>query len=164
MTRGCSETGLLQASKLSHHAEINTATGEEPLKRELPTLGQNRLMSLSVGYLGLQITFGIESASLSRVYQGFGAGVDDLALLWLAGPVSGLLVQPVMGRLSDLTWTRFGRRRPWMLGAGAIATAALAAIAYAPSLAWAIAMVWLLEIAMNALNAPYRALSRTNWR
>lgn len=128
------------------------------LKGELPALGQSRLFGLSVGYLGLQITFGIESASLSRVYQGFGAGVDDLALLWLAGPVSGLLVQPVAGQLSDRSWTRFGRRRPWMLFSGAIAVMALAAIAYAPSLAVAIAMVWLLEVAMNALNAPYRAL------
>lgn len=128
------------------------------MKGDLPPLGLGRLMSLSVGYLGLQITFGIESASLSRVYQGFGAGVDDLALLWLAGPVSGLLVQPVVGRLSDRSWTRFGRRRPWMLASGALATAALVAIAYAPNLAVAIGMIWLLEIAMNALNAPYRAL------
>lgn len=128
------------------------------MKGGLPALGQSRLFGLSVGYLGLQITFGIESASLSRVYQGFGAGVDDLALLWLAGPVSGLLVQPVVGQLSDRSWTRFGRRRPWMLFSGAIAVLALAAIAFAPSLAVAIAMVWLLEVAMNALNAPYRAL------
>jgi maltose/moltooligosaccharide transporter len=111
-----------------------------------------------MGYLGLQITFGIESASLSRLYQSFGAEVDDLALLWLAGPVAGLVVQPLVGRWSDFTWTRWGRRRPWILGSGMIAVSALVGIAYAPSLAWAIAMVWLLELAMNALNAPYRAL------
>lgn len=128
------------------------------MKGRLPEVAQGRIVGLSAGYLGLQITFGIESASLSRMYQGLGAGIEDLALLWLAGPVSGLLVQPVIGRLSDRTWTRFGRRRPWMLGSGAIATAALAGIAFAPSLAWAIAMIWLLEISMNALNAPYRAL------
>lgn len=128
------------------------------MKGALPPVTQSRIIGLSAGYLGLQITFGIESASLSRVYQGFGAGVEDLALLWLAGPVSGLLVQPVIGRLSDRSWTRFGRRRPWMLGSGAIATAALTGIAFAPSLVWAIATIWLLEISMNALNAPYRAL------
>jgi maltose/moltooligosaccharide transporter len=128
------------------------------MKGALPPVTQGRIIGLSAGYLGLQITFGIESASLSRVYQGFGAGIEDLALLWLAGPVSGLLVQPVIGRLSDRTWTRFGRRRPWMFGSGAIATAALTGIAFAPSLVWAIAMIWLLEISMNALNAPYRAL------
>lgn len=128
------------------------------MKGALPPVTQSRIIGLSAGYLGLQITFGIESASLSRVYQGFGAGIEDLALLWLAGPVSGLLVQPVIGRLSDRSWTRFGRRRPWMLGSGAIATAALTGIAFAPSLVWAIAMIWLLEISMNALNAPYRAL------
>ena len=67
------------------------------MKGALPPVTQSRIIGLSAGYLGLQITFGIESASLSRIYQGFGAGVEDLALLWLAGPVSGLLVQPVIG-------------------------------------------------------------------
>ncbi|WP_296309424.1 MFS transporter [Erythrobacter sp.] len=127
-------------------------------KGQLPALTNARLLSLSMGYLGLQITFGIESASLSRLYQSFGAEVDDLALLWLAGPVAGLVVQPLVGRWSDFTWTRWGRRRPWIMGSGMIAVGALVGIAYAPSLAWAIAMVWLLELAMNALNAPYRAL------
>lgn len=127
-------------------------------KGQLPALTNSRLLSLSMGYLGLQITFGIESASLSRLYQTFGAGVDDLAFLWLAGPVAGLVVQPLVGRWSDFTWTRWGRRRPWIMGSGAMAVGALVGIAYAPSLAWAIAMVWLLEVAMNALNAPYRAL------
>lgn len=127
-------------------------------KGQLPALTNARLLSLSMGYLGLQITFGIESASLSRLYQSFGAEIDDLALLWLAGPVAGLVVQPLVGRWSDFTWTRWGRRRPWIMGSGMIAVGALVGIAYAPSLAWAIAMVWLLELAMNALNAPYRAL------
>lgn len=128
------------------------------MKGELPPVTHGRILGLSAGYLGLQITFGIESASLSRVYQGFGAGIEDLALLWLAGPLAGLLVQPVIGHVSDQTWTRFGRRRPWMLGSGAIATASLVGLAFAPGLAWAITMIWLLEISMNALNAPYRAL------
>lgn len=128
------------------------------MKGELPPVTHGRILGLSAGYLGLQITFGIESASLSRVYQGFGAGIEDLALLWLAGPLAGLLVQPVIGHVSDQTWTRFGRRRPWMLCSGAIATASLVGLAFAPGLAWAITMIWLLEISMNALNAPYRAL------
>lgn len=79
-------------------------------------------------------------------------------MLWLAGPVAGLLVQPVIGAISDRTWTQFGRRRPFMLGAGLIAIFAILHLAFAPNLATAIVMVWLLEFAMNALNAPYRAL------
>ena len=108
---------------------------------------------LSVGYFGLQIAFGIQSASLSRVFQGLGASVDQLAILWLAGPVTGLLVQPVVGALSDRASTRFGRRRPYILLSALVVIAALAA-----SLVVAVAAIWVLEAAMNALHAPYRAL------
>lgn len=131
-------------------------TGSE--KYGLPRQSARTIFNLSIGYLGLQVTFGIESASLSRIYQGFGASVEDLALLWLAGPVAGLIVQPLIGALSDRSWTRFGRRRPYMFGAGLVAIFAILQLAFAPNLTTAIAMVWLLEFAMNALNAPYRAL------
>lgn len=113
---------------------------------------------LSVGYFGLQIAFGIQSASLSRVFQGLGASVDQLAILWLAGPVTGLLVQPVVGALSDRASTRFGRRRPYILLSALVVIAALAALPLAQSLVVAVAAIWLLEAAMNALHAPYRAL------
>jgi maltose/moltooligosaccharide transporter len=113
---------------------------------------------LSVGYFGLQIAFGIQSASLSRLFQGLGATVDQLAILWLAGPVTGLLVQPVMGALSDGHGSRFGRRRPYILVSALVVIAALAALPLAGSLLVAVMAVWVLEAAMNALHAPYRAL------
>ena len=83
---------------------------------------------LSVGYFGLQIAFGIQSASLSRVFQGLGASVDQLAILWLAGPVTGLLVQPVVGVLSDRHDSRLGRRRPYILVSALMVIAALAVL------------------------------------
>ena len=113
---------------------------------------------LSVGYLGLQIAFGIQSASLSRVFQGLGASVDQLAVLWLAGPVTGLLVQPVVGAISDRHGGRFGRRRPYILVSALLVIAALVALPMATSLMVAVAVIWGLEAAMNALHAPYRAL------
>lgn len=128
------------------------------ISRDLPSQSKRTILNLSIGYLGLQITFGIESASLSRIYQGFGASVEDLALLWLAGPVAGLLVQPVIGAISDRSWTRFGRRRPFIFVSALVSIFAILQLAFATNLATAIAMVWLLEFAMNALNAPYRAL------
>lgn len=73
------------------------------MKGELPQATQRHIIGLSAGYLSLQITYGIESAGLSRIYQGFGAGVEDPALLWLANPVSELLVQLMIGRLSYRT-------------------------------------------------------------
>lgn len=98
------------------------------MKGELPQASQRHIIGLSAGYLSLQITYGIESAGLSRICQGFGAGVEDPALLWLAGPVSELLVQPVIGRLSyrtclshlyDLTARNLDERRQRTLpGAG----------------------------------------------
>jgi maltose/moltooligosaccharide transporter len=115
-------------------------------------------LDLSVGYLGLQIAFGIQSASLSRVFQGLGASVDQLAVLWLAGPVTGLLVQPVVGAISDRHGGRFGRRRPYILISALLVIAALAALPMATSLMVAVVVVWGLEAAMNALHAPYRAL------
>lgn len=115
-------------------------------------------LDLSVGYLGLQIAFGIQSASLSRVFQGLGASVDQLAILWLAGPVTGLLVQPVVGAISDRHGGRFGRRRPYILISALLVIAALAALPMATSLMVAVVIVWGLEAAMNALHAPYRAL------
>ena len=117
-----------------------------------------RGFDLSVGYFGLQIAFGIQSASLSRVFQGLGASVDQLAVLWLAGPVTGLLVQPLVGALSDRRGTRFGRRRPYILMSALVVIAALAALPLAASLVVAVAAIWVLEAAMNALHAPYRAL------
>lgn len=115
-------------------------------------------LDLSVGYLGLQIAFGIQSASLSRVFQGLGASVDQLAILWLAGPVTGLLVQPVVGAISDRHGGRFGRRRPYILISALLVIAALAALPMATSLMVAVMVIWGLEAAMNALHAPYRAL------
>lgn len=115
-------------------------------------------LDLSVGYLGLQIAFGIQSASLSRVFQGLGASVDQLAVLWLAGPVTGLLVQPVVGAISDRHGSRFGRRRPYIVISALLVIAALAALPMATSLMMAVLVVWGLEAAMNALHAPYRAL------
>ena len=115
-------------------------------------------LDLSVGYLGLQIAFGIQSASLSRVFQGLGASVDQLAILWLAGPVTGLLVQPVVGAISDHHTSRFGRRRPYILISALLVIVALAALPMATSLMMAVVVVWGLEAAMNALHAPYRAL------
>ena len=117
-----------------------------------------RGFDLSIGYFGLQIAFGIQSASLSRVFQGLGASVDQLAILWLAGPVTGLLVQPVVGVLSDHARTRFGRRRPYILLSALVVIAALATLPLATSLVVAVAAIWVLEAAMNALHAPYRAL------
>lgn len=115
-------------------------------------------LHLSVGYLGLQIAFGLESANLSRIFQQLGAANDQLALLWLAGPVTGLLIQPIIGWISDHSWSSYGRRRPFIVVSAGVVVVALWVLPRSSTVGWAVLTIWILETAMNALHAPYRAL------
>ena len=103
------------------------------------------LWNISFGFFGIQIAFGLQNANVSRIFQTLGAEVDNLAYLWIAGPVTGLLVQPLVGHFSDHRWTRFGRRRPYFLLGALLAGASLFAMPYAPILLAAAAgvVLWL---------------------
>ena len=85
---------------------------------------------MCLGFLGLQFGFALQNANVSRIFQTLGASIDDIPILWIAAPLTGLLVQPLIGYASDRTWTRLGRRRPYFL-AGALLSA-LALIAMPP--------------------------------
>src|SRR4051812_50097106 len=79
------------------------------------------LWNISFGFFGIQIGFALQSANMSRIFQSLGASLDDLPALWIAAPLTGLLIQPIVGHLSDRTWLgRFGRRRPYFLGGGVL--------------------------------------------
>ena len=84
-----------------------------------PQLSFWQIWNMCFGFLGIQFGFALQNANVSRIFQSLGTSIDDLAFLWVAGPVTGLLVQPVIGYFSDRTWTPLGRRRPYFL-AGAI--------------------------------------------
>jgi maltose/moltooligosaccharide transporter len=115
------------------------------------------LWNISFGYFGVQIAFGLQNANISRVFQSLGSSVDDLAILWIAGPVTGLIVQPLIGHYSDKTWGRFGRRRPYFL-AGAVLTAlVLIGLPHAEVLVVAAAFLWLLDASLNVAMEPFRA-------
>ena len=79
---------------------------------EKPRQGFWGLWNISFGFFGIQVAFGLQNANVSRIFQSLGSNVDDLAFLWIAGPVTGLLVQPLIGHFSDRTWGPLGRRRP----------------------------------------------------
>ena len=79
---------------------------------ERPRLSFWGLWNLSFGFFGIQVGFALQNANVSRIFQSLGTSIDDLAFLWIAGPVTGLLVQPIIGYFSDRTWTPLGRRRP----------------------------------------------------
>ncbi|PZU76531.1 MAG: MFS transporter [Brevundimonas sp.] len=127
-----------------------------------PRLSGLAIWNMCVGFFGIQIGFGLQNANTSRIFQTLGAEVDTLAILWIAAPLTGLLVQPIIGHFSDKTWTRFGRRRPYFL-VGAIATTlALIAMPNSPSLWFAAAMLWIMDASINITMEPFRAFVGDN--
>src|SRR5258706_8307396 len=112
------------------------------------------IVNLCIGLFGVQVVWGLQNANTSRIFQWLGADVGQLAVLWIAGPVTGALVQPIVGYLSDRTTGRWGRRRPYIL-AGARSTAlALVLFVDAASLAAAAAMLWFLTLSANIAMEP----------
>jgi maltose/moltooligosaccharide transporter len=115
------------------------------------------LWNISFGFFGIQVAFGLQNANVSRIFQSLGSNVDDLAFLWIAGPVTGLLVQPLIGHFSDRTWGRFGRRRPYFFAGAVLAACALFGMPNASVLLTAAALLWILDASLNISMEPFRA-------
>ncbi len=123
-----------------------------------PALGFWQVWNMCFGFMGIQFGFALQNANVSRIFQSLGASVDELPLLWLAAPVTGLLVQPIIGYWSDRTWTRLGRRRPYFLYGALLASAALLVMPNSPALWIAAGTLWLLDASINVSMEPFRAL------
>lgn len=116
------------------------------------------LINISFGFLGIQIGFALQNANMSRIFQTLGAAMDDLPALWVAAPLTGLLVQPIVGHLSDRTWLgRLGRRRPYFLAGAIMAALSLFAMPAAELLLFAAALLWILDASINVSMEPFRA-------
>lgn len=128
---------------------------------EKPRQGFWGLWNISFGFFGIQIGFVLQNSNMSRVFQTLGASMDDLPALWVAAPLTGLLVQPIIGYLSDRTWNRLGRRRPYFLTGALFAAISLLAMPLAPAvgapLLFAAAMLWVLDASLNISMEPFRA-------
>lgn len=128
------------------------------MHKDKPELGFWQIWNMCFGFLGIQFGFALQNANVSRIFQSLGASVDELPLLWLAAPVTGLVVQPIVGYLSDRTWTGLGRRRPYFLYGALFATLALLVMPNSPSLWVAAGTLWILDASINVSMEPFRAL------
>lgn len=133
----------------------------EQMLREKPRQGFAGLWNISFGFFGIQIGFALQNANMSRVFQTLGSSIDDLPALWVAAPLTGLLVQPIIGHLSDRTWNRLGRRRPYFLTGAVLSALALMMMPFSPTmgapLLFAAAMLWMLDASLNISMEPFRA-------
>ena len=116
-----------------------------------------QLFNMSFGFLGIQFGWGLQLANMSAVYERLGAKPDEVPLLWLAAPMTGLLVQPIVGALSDRTWGRLGRRRPYFLVGAILASIALFIMPTSGSLWMAASLLWILDGSINISMEPFRA-------
>ncbi len=133
----------------------------DQLLQQKPRQNFAGLWNISFGFFGIQIGFALQNANMSRVFQTLGSSIDDLPALWVAAPLTGLLVQPIVGHLSDRTWNRLGRRRPYFLTGAILSALALFLMPLSPAfgapLLFAAAMLWLLDASLNISMEPFRA-------
>lgn len=122
-----------------------------------PRLNFWQIWNMSFGFLGIQFGFALQNANVSRIFETLEAPLELIPILWIAAPVTGLIVQPIVGYLSDNTWNRFGRRRPFFLIGALFASASLIIMPNSPILWMAVGMLWILDASINISMEPFRA-------
>ncbi|MBK9570387.1 MAG: MFS transporter [Chitinophagaceae bacterium] len=123
-----------------------------------PKLSLNQIINMSVGFFGIQFAFGLQNANVSRIFQTLGAQIDDIPILWIAAPLTGLIIQPIIGHWSDKTWhKRWGRRRPFFMIGAIFASLALFVFPNVYEVWMAAIMLWLLDASINVSMEPFRA-------
>jgi maltose/moltooligosaccharide transporter len=114
------------------------------------------------GFLGIQFGFALQNGNVSRIFQTLGANIDDIPILWIAAPLTGLIVQPIIGYWSDKTWCKLGRRRPFFFYGAILTTLALFIMPNSPTLWIAAGMLWIMDASINVTMEPFRALVSDN--
>ncbi|MBP1670113.1 MAG: major facilitator superfamily 1 [Bacteroidetes bacterium] len=125
--------------------------------RQKPHLNFWQLWNMSFGYLGIQFGFALQNANVSRIFETLGAQVDKIPILWIAGPITGLIVHPIVGHMSDKTWNRLGRRKPYFLVGAILASLSLLVMPNSPYLWFAAGMLWIMDASINTCMQPFRA-------
>jgi maltose/moltooligosaccharide transporter len=116
-----------------------------------------QIWNMSFGFLGIQFGWGLQMANMSAIYEYLGARADQIPILWLAAPLTGLIVQPIIGNASDHTWTRLGRRRPYFLAGAILSSLALVLMPRSSTLWMAAGLLWILDSSINISMEPFRA-------
>jgi maltose/moltooligosaccharide transporter len=127
------------------------------MKHTKPRLSFWQIWNMSFGFLGIQFGFALQNANVSRIFQTLGAEIGNLSILWVAAPVTGLIIQPIIGHYSDKTWNRFGRRRPYFMVGAILASIALIVMPNSPALWFAAGMLWIMDASINISMEPFRA-------
>ena len=128
------------------------------MKFKKPQLSFWQIWNMNIGFLGIQFSFGLQQTAVNPIFSFLGATNDQLPLLNLAGPITGLLIQPLIGAISDKTWSpKWGRRKPFFLIGAIIGSLCLFAFPYSPSLWFAVGLLWILDVGNNTAMEPYRA-------
>jgi maltose/moltooligosaccharide transporter len=122
-----------------------------------PRLGFLQIWNMSFGFLGIQFGWGLQMANMSAIYEFLGAEPHQIPMLWLAAPLTGMIVQPIIGQLSDRTWNRLGRRRPYFLLGAVLSTSALVLMPNTTALWMAAGLLWILDASINISMEPFRA-------
>jgi maltose/moltooligosaccharide transporter len=143
------------------HVADPPISGERPVPRGFAAKNLH-IWSMCFALFGIQIVWGLQNANTSRIFQALGADIAALPALWIAGPITGLIVQPIIGHLSDHSRSRFGKRRPFLLIGGLLSAVALLIMPNASTLWAAIGALWLLTASINIAMDPSRALVADN--
>ena len=122
-----------------------------------PRLSFWQIWNMSFGFFGIQFGFALQNANVSRIFETLGANIDEIPILWIAAPITGLIVQPIIGQMSDKTWNRLGRRRPFFLVGAILASLALFIMPNSPVLWIAAGMLWIMDASINVSMEPFRA-------
>ncbi|MEY4885643.1 MAG: hypothetical protein RL151_952, partial [Bacteroidota bacterium] len=135
--------------------QLSHQSGKESDK---PSLSLQQIINMSVGFFGIQFGWDLQRANMGRIYENLGANPDEVPLLFLAAPLTGLLVQPVIGYMSDRTWHhRWGRRRPYFMIGAIISSIALLFMPSSSELWMAAGLLWVLDVFGNVAMEPFRA-------
>ena len=146
---------------MNHNKTANEQKLEKSMKkgirREKPKLKFWQIWNMSFGFLGIQFGFALQNANVSRIFESLGADIGNIPILWLAAPVTGLIIQPIIGHWSDKTWNKLGRRKPFFLTGAIMASIALLLMPNSPALWVAAGMLWIMDASINISMEPFRA-------